>query len=141
MYEETITRPDGRVQKLTDIINTEHENVKYLPGFKIPDSVIAVPDLAEAVRGATLLIFVLPHQFLPRILPTIKAAIGEERLASGLIRGLSLIKGLEFNECGLVLISDMIRKGLGISCDVLMGANVANEVRAASDVTAGWWRR
>lgn len=35
MYEEMI---DGR--KLTEIVNTEHENVKYLPGIKLPENVV-----------------------------------------------------------------------------------------------------
>jgi glycerol-3-phosphate dehydrogenase (NAD+) len=74
--------------KLTEIINTRHENVKYLPGIILPDNIVAVADLAEACHDATLLIFVLPHQFLPRLLPTIRAS------AHPSCRGVSLIKGL-----------------------------------------------
>lgn len=36
VFEEMV---DGR--KLSEIINTEHENIKYLPGFKIPDNVVS----------------------------------------------------------------------------------------------------
>ena len=36
MYEEKV---DGR--NLTDIVNTEHENVKYLPGVKLPTNVVS----------------------------------------------------------------------------------------------------
>ena len=36
VHEEMI---DG--QKLTNIINTQHENVKYLPGHKLPDNVVS----------------------------------------------------------------------------------------------------
>lgn len=117
VFEEDI---DG--QKLTEIINTTHENVKYLPGFKLPENIVAVPDLAEAVKGATMLVFVLPHQFLPRLLPTVKANMTEGAKA------ISLIKGIDFDDKGLVLISDNIRKGLGCDVSVLMGANVAKEV-------------
>lgn len=35
VYEEII---NGK--KLTEIINTEHENVKYLPGHKLPKNVV-----------------------------------------------------------------------------------------------------
>lgn len=35
VFEENI---NGR--KLTDIINSDHENVKYLPGYKLPDNVV-----------------------------------------------------------------------------------------------------
>lgn len=36
-YEELV---NGR--KLTDIINTEHENVKYLPGYKLPENIVSL---------------------------------------------------------------------------------------------------
>ena len=75
-------------RKLTEVINETHENVKYLPGIQLPTNVVAVADLAEACKDATLLIFVLPHQFLPRLLPTIREASHPS------CRGVSLIKGI-----------------------------------------------
>lgn len=36
VFEEMV---DGR--KLTEIINTDHENVKYLPGHKLPPNVVS----------------------------------------------------------------------------------------------------
>ena len=36
VYEEMING-----QKLTEIINTTHENVKYLPGHKLPPNVVS----------------------------------------------------------------------------------------------------
>lgn len=36
VYEEIVNS-----QKLTDIINQLHENVKYLPGHKIPENVVS----------------------------------------------------------------------------------------------------
>lgn len=44
VYEEVI---EGR--KLTEIINTEHENVKYLPGHKLPRNVVSVPSCVKKV--------------------------------------------------------------------------------------------
>lgn len=49
VFEETV---DGR--KLTEIINTEHENVKYLPGHKLPTNVVRnwfVTIYAQAFAG------------------------------------------------------------------------------------------
>ena len=37
VFEEMV---NGR--KLTEVINTEHENVKYLPGRKLPENVVSV---------------------------------------------------------------------------------------------------
>lgn len=42
VYEELI---DGK--KLSEIINTEHENVKYLPGHKLPQNVVSATPTAQ----------------------------------------------------------------------------------------------
>jgi glycerol-3-phosphate dehydrogenase len=47
---------------LTEIINQDHENKKYLPGVQLPENVVAVPDIGQAVEGATAIVFVMPHQ-------------------------------------------------------------------------------
>lgn len=117
VYEEEV---DGR--KLTEIINTEHENVKYLPGIKIPENVIAEPDLATACKGSHILVFVVPHQFLNKLLPVIKKSMDPNAFA------ISLIKGIDFDKKGMVLLSDIIRDALKIDVSVLMGANLANEI-------------
>lgn len=118
VYEEDI---NGK--KLTDIINEKHENVKYLPGIPLPENVVADPDLGSAVTGATMLIFVLPHQFLSRICPQMKG-----KYAKG-CRAVSLIKGIEFENNAPKLISQIISKEMGgMDVSVLMGANLANEV-------------
>jgi len=117
VFEEEV---DGK--KLTEIINTEHENVKYLPGIKLTENVVACPDVTVAAKDATMLVFVLPHQFLTRCCPKITSAAPN-------CRALSLIKGIEFGESGPILISDMIKEEMkGMDVSVLMGANVANEV-------------
>ena len=123
---EEMVEVDGIQQKLTDVINTKHENVKYLPGIRLPDNIVAVADLKQACQGASLLIFVLPHQFLPSLLPIIRAN------AHPSCRGVSLIKGLDFDseDKRPVLISQSISDAMGpdFICGVLMGANVANEI-------------
>ncbi|KAK2713234.1 glycerol-3-phosphate dehydrogenase [NAD(+)], cytoplasmic-like isoform X2 [Artemia franciscana] len=110
-------------QKLTEIINTTHENVKYLKGIKLPESVFAVPDLVDAAKDADILIFVLPHQFVKRCCDSLAG-----KLKSGAV-GISLIKGFERSpEGGIELISKNISSRLNIQCSVLMGANIASEV-------------
>ncbi len=120
VFEEIV-----EAQKLTEIINRQHENVKYLPGVKLPGNVVAMSDLEAVVAGANMLVFVLPPQFLRRLLPTIR-----KKVQPG-TRAISLSKGILFDDKkGVVLISDVIRKGLGgdVDVSVLMGANVAAEV-------------
>jgi glycerol-3-phosphate dehydrogenase (NAD+) len=117
VFEEDV---GGR--KLSEIINTEHENVKYLKGVKLPDNVRAEADLAKACAGASVLVFVVPHQFIGKLLPVVKQAMAPDAFA------ISLIKGIDFDEHGMVLLSDVIRAQLGIDVCVLMGANVADEI-------------
>nr|XP_056717233.1 glycerol-3-phosphate dehydrogenase 1-like protein [Euleptes europaea] len=117
VFEELI---NGR--KLTEIINQDHENVKYLPGHKLPPNVVAVADPVEAAADSDILIFVIPHQFIPKICDQL---VG--KIKAGTI-GISLIKGVDEGPEGLKLITDIIREKLKIEVSVLMGANIANEV-------------
>jgi len=119
VYEEVL---DGK--KLTEIINTEHENVKYLPGHKLPENVVAVPDVVQAADGADLLLFVVPHQFINGLCGALKGKIKSDCV------GISLIKGMDHSDKGLRLISEIIREFLSIDVCVLMGANIASEVAA-----------
>jgi glycerol-3-phosphate dehydrogenase (NAD+) len=117
VYEEMV---DGK--KLTEIINTQHENVKYLKGFKLPENVVAIADVCEAAKDADILVFVVPHQFVKGICKQLQGKLKQGALA------VSLIKGLDISEKGLDLISNVIRQMLKIECAVLMGANIAPEV-------------
>ncbi|XP_067832786.1 glycerol-3-phosphate dehydrogenase [NAD(+)], cytoplasmic-like isoform X3 [Heptranchias perlo] len=119
VFEEMV---NGR--KLTEIINTEHENVRYLPGYKLPTNLVAVPELLDAAKDADILVLVVPHQFIRRTCDELKGHIKPSTI------GISLIKGIDEGVDGLKLISDIIREKLGIEVSVLMGANLASEVAA-----------
>ncbi|XP_076436974.1 LOW QUALITY PROTEIN: glycerol-3-phosphate dehydrogenase [NAD(+)], cytoplasmic-like [Babylonia areolata] len=118
MYEEKV---DGR--NLTEIVNTEHENVKYLPGIKLPTNVVAIPDVKEACKDADILVFVLPHQFVDKTCAAMRDHVKKEAVA------ISLIKGFALTDSGIKLVSDIISESLNkMPCAVLMGANLAGEV-------------
>jgi glycerol-3-phosphate dehydrogenase (NAD+) len=122
VYEEEV-EVDGEKKKLTEVINTRHENVKYLPGIPLPPNVIAQPDLAEAAKGAHVLVWVLPHQFVPRTAATVKDVVAPNAVSVSLVKG-----GLDINPDGMVLCSEVIAKAMDHPVGVLMGANLANEV-------------
>jgi len=118
VYEEMV---DGR--KLTEIINQDHENVKYLKGFKLPENIVAVPDVVETAKDADILIFVIPHKFVPGICKPLVGKLKPDAI------GISLIKGFgEGPDGSFILISTQIQDLLKIECSVLMGANLAIEV-------------
>lgn len=117
VFEEKI---DG--ENLTSIINTKHENVKYLPGVTLPKNLVAVPNIVEAAKNADLLVFNLPHQFLRNICKQLKGNIKPD------VRAISCLKGLEVTPEGCKLLSTYITEQLGIECGSLSGANLAPEV-------------
>lgn len=123
-----------------------------MPGIKLGRNVIADPDLENAgtqvsisiivflflyskliyinskwtifaVKDANMLVFVTPHQFMEGIC---RRLVGKVR---GDVEAISLIKGMEVKMEGPCMISTLISQQLGLNCCVLMGANIANEVR------------
>uniref|UniRef100_A0A915HPC4 Glycerol-3-phosphate dehydrogenase NAD-dependent N-terminal domain-containing protein n=1 Tax=Romanomermis culicivorax TaxID=13658 RepID=A0A915HPC4_ROMCU len=77
---------DGKERKLSDCINEDHENYKYLRGYKLPDNVIAITSLPDTVKDADVLLFVVPHQFINKTCMQIKGKVKPTAV------GLSLIK-------------------------------------------------
>lgn len=71
---------------LSEIINARHENIKYLKGIKLPENVLAVPDLVQAAEEASILVFVLPHQFVKRACQTLKGRVSDSAKAISLIK-------------------------------------------------------
>lgn len=107
---------------LTEIINTKHENVKYLPGVTLPNNLVANPSIVDTVKDADLIVFNLPHQFLPKITLQLKGNIKPDA------RAISCLKGLEVTPEGCKLLSTYISEQLNIPCGALSGANLAPEV-------------
>lgn len=117
VFEEQV---DGK--KLTEIINEQHENVKYLKGVALPENVVAVPDVVESCKDASLVVFVLPHQFVRGVCEKMKGHLAPNA------RAISLIKGLEITPAGTRLFNEEIQRILDIPCAALSGANIADEV-------------
>ena len=146
VFEEKVTVPENsrhydpgsslctKPQNLTDIINTLHENVKYLPDVDLPGNLHANPSLEETVKDSSILIFNLPHQFINKTCDDLKGKI------LPFARGISCIKGVDVSDKGIELFSESISRKLGIYCGALSGANIATEVALEkfSETTIGY---
>ncbi|CAF4803834.1 unnamed protein product, partial [Rotaria magnacalcarata] len=66
--------------------NQQHENIKYLPDRKIPENIIAIPDLDIAVKDADIIIFVIPHQYVKNVCEQLKNNIKKDAFALTLIK-------------------------------------------------------
>ncbi|MDA2922260.1 glycerol-3-phosphate dehydrogenase (NAD(+)) [Patescibacteria group bacterium AH-259-L07] len=132
LYEEII-----KGKKLSDIINTEHVNVKYLPGVRLPKNIIAIPELRKVLERVCVIVMVVPHEFYRRISKEIAKYLTKEQKNSVIM--VSLSKGIEFDERKKTLkrLTEVFREetSLGQSqIAALSGPNIANDV--ASDIPA-----
>lgn len=122
LYDEVV---DGR--KLSEIINESHENIKYLPGVKLPNNLHVTVDITKTVQDADVVFIVIPHQHIHQ---TLKSMVGRMKPDAVVV---SMIKGLKLDKNGPELISSVIRKTLGTdNVAVVMGANIASDVRHSS---------
>ncbi|KAF3032950.1 glycerol-3-phosphate dehydrogenase [Didymella keratinophila] len=130
VFEEEYTIPKNsrhyngsdKPEKLSELVNKVHENVKYLPNITLPSNVIANPDLADSCKDSTMLVFVLPHQFIARTCSQLSGKI------LPYARAICCTKGVDVSEKGIQLMSEAIGKGLNIYCGALSGANIASEI-------------
>ncbi|KAK4196963.1 putative glycerol-3-phosphate dehydrogenase [NAD+] [Triangularia verruculosa] len=121
VYEEKVT-VDGETRNLTEVINTKHQNTKYLEGINLPTNLVANPSLVDAAKDATILIFNLPHEFIGNICRQLKGNI------LPYARGISCIKGVTVTDDKIELICEFIGEQLEIYCGALSGANIASEI-------------
>eukprot|EP01032_Pedospumella_encystans_P029049 gene29049-32806_t len=106
-------------ENLVSQINLEHMNEKYLPGVSLTENVIATANLAECCNDADVLVFVMPHEYLPDILTDLKGKVKASAI------GVSLAKSITMTEYGPQRCSEQIRSELNLEhVAVVMGANI-----------------
>ncbi|MBL8014520.1 MAG: NAD(P)-dependent glycerol-3-phosphate dehydrogenase [Candidatus Omnitrophica bacterium] len=110
-------------------IARKRENVKFLPGIKIPQSVQCTADLTMAVDFADLIVLATPSQYLSSVLEKIKLTNYKKKLY------LSVVKGIEVES--LKRMSVIIHEHLGnVSVGVLSGPTIASELAKGIVTTA-----
>jgi glycerol-3-phosphate dehydrogenase (NAD(P)+) len=113
----------ARRPEIAEAVERSHENVEYLPGVKLPDTVRATADATAALDGADLAVFALPSQTLRRNLEAVRAVVPSAAML------LSLAKGVELGTT--LRMSEVIRDVLGApehQVAVLTGPNLAREI-------------
>jgi glycerol-3-phosphate dehydrogenase (NAD(P)+) len=110
-----------REEEVLRSIRERRENARFLPGVALPEGVRATSRVDEAARGADVLVFAVPSQYLRSIL---SEAAPWARSVSNVV---SATKGLE--ETTHLRMSEVIARTLeGASPVVLSGPTFAREV-------------
>lgn len=119
----------GAFPDYIEILKSGRENIKFLPGIRIPQAIKLTHMLDEALRGKELVILAVPSQFMRGVLTMLKM---ED--ASGKIF-VSVTKGIENKT--LKTMSEVICDCLGqIKLAVLSGPTIALEVANGAPTTA-----
>ncbi len=119
----------ARSPEIARAINEDHENAKYLPGFRLPGRLRATSDMEEAVAKADLLVVGVPTAGFRQALEQAKDHIRPW------IPVVSLAKGLE--QGSLLRMTEVIGEVLpGHPAAVLTGPNIAREIHAGMAAAA-----
>ncbi len=91
--------------EVVESIRTRHENALFIPGFSLPQSIVATGELAEALAGAEIVLTVMPSHVCRSLYARML-----EHLRPGMIF-VSATKGLDCDR--LMRMSEIIRSVVG----------------------------
>jgi len=113
-------------KKVKDEINEKHENITFLPGFKLKNNLRAYNDIKETVKDIDMLLSVVPSQFVRNIFNEIKDDIPLY------IPIVSATKGIELNTSFLIseILEDVLHEKYHYYLTFLSGPSFAKEVAA-----------
>lgn len=112
---QALARGNHKVQiwaledEVVQSINTEHENKKFLPGYKLNESITCSNDIVEVATGKEFLIIASPSLFLAS---TIKKIVDVPNIADGSTVIASVTKGFVPSDNGPKLILETMESAL-----------------------------
>lgn len=107
-------------------INSDHENVRYLPGFRLPDSLSASSDLASVVDEADALAIGVPSHGLRDVLESVASLVDPTKPIVSLSKGIEQGTLMRMTE----VIGDVLPQHQRHRIGVLSGPNLAKEIMA-----------
>ncbi|HYO81243.1 MAG TPA: NAD(P)-binding domain-containing protein, partial [Bryobacteraceae bacterium] len=109
-------------RELPEQIAATRENPIYLPGFRIPERVIATASLGEAIEAAECVLLVIPSQHLRRVVRQSAEFLDRQQIL------VSATKGIEGGS--LKRMSELLHEETQCPVAVLSGPTFAREVAA-----------
>jgi glycerol-3-phosphate dehydrogenase (NAD(P)+) len=113
----------ARRPELAEAVRTTHENPDYLPGVRLPDSLTATHDPAEALRDSDFVVLAIPSQTLRENLAVWAPLVPRDAVL------VSLMKGVELGTTKRM--SEVIAEVADVAFDriaVVSGPNLAREI-------------
>jgi glycerol-3-phosphate dehydrogenase (NAD(P)+) len=111
----------ARREELASAINTEHRNVDYFPSLDLPESLSAVTDPEQAMKGADFVILAVPSQSLRANLYA--WSIPEDAVVVSLAKGIEQGTGLRMSQV-IAQVADVAESRIA----VVSGPNLSREI-------------
>ena len=110
-------------------LNERHENVNYLPGYKLHKDVVATDDLEAAVKDVDLIFVAVPSSSFREVVRQMKPLIHEKVILVSLTKG---IEAKTFALMSQILTEETNNRHIA----VLSGPNLAKEIAVSSPTGA-----
>lgn len=116
----------ARRESLATTINTTHVNDEYLPGFPLPESIVATSDLIEAVTDTDAVVMAVPSHGFRQVFTEAAPHIGAD------VPIVSLTKGIEQGTLATMtgVVAAVAPELSPDLTGVLTGPNLASEIMA-----------
>lgn len=114
----------GRREDLVNAIQTERENSQYLPGVRLPGTVVSTSDVDEALHDCGAVVLAIPSAGVREVTSTIRGKINADVLLIHAGKGLESETGLRGSE----VLTQEFGEEIGSRCVALSGPNLAVEL-------------
>ena len=115
-----LARTDGEAGRL----ESDRENVRFVPGFAFPDSLNPVADLYAAFDSTDLVILAVPSQTLRANVRRVARVVSRDAIVVSAAKGLELSTGQRMSQ----IVEDELASSSSDRICVLSGPNLASEV-------------
>ena len=114
----------ARRREMADRINSEHANPDYLPGFFLPETLVATSELERALDGVDLVVLGVPSHGYRAVLEQARGLIAPSTPVVSLTKGIETDTGMRMSEVTQEVLEEHDPAAVGI----LSGPNLAVEI-------------
>ncbi len=114
----------ARRPELADRINSDRANPDYLPGFSLPERLVATSGIGRALRDADMVVVGVPSHGYRAVLERAKGLIAPSTPVVSLTKGIEVDTGLRMSQVTLEVLAGHDPAAVG----VLSGPNLAVEI-------------
>jgi len=126
----------GRLEDGVEETQRMRENMRFLPGVGIPAAVTFVPDMADAMRGADLVVLSVPSQALRSVLIDLRAHVDSHMLLVNTAKGLEISTGQRLSEVVVEVLGEDVKGRFAVLSGPSHAEEVARQMPTAVTVAA-----